>query len=284
MSLSTLSFEHIVRNALTEDIGTGDITTEATVSSAVTAQASLVAKSPLVLCGVDVARTAFLLVDPSLEYEEIVPDGILLAGEREEIAIVTGSASSILTAERVALNFLQRLSGVSTMTAAFVQAVAGTCAKIVDTRKTTPGMRVLEKYAVAVGGGSNHRFGLADGVLIKDNHIIVAGGISNAILGARRTAPHTLRVEVEVKELSQIDEALSGGADIILLDNMSVEQLKEAVAKIDGRAITEASGGVNLSTVRAIADSGVDLISVGALTHSAPASDISLDFLSRSLG
>ena len=278
MSLSELSFDRIVHDALIEDLGTGDITTNATVGHSVTAEAHLLAKSPLILCGLDVARKAFLLVDPTIDFTVLIEDGTSLAGNNEQIGVIRGKAASILTGERVALNFLQRLSGVATITASFVAAVAGTKAKIVDTRKTTPGLRVLEKYAVRIGGGSNHRFGLADGVLIKDNHIVAAGGISNAVARAKSLAPHTLRIEVEVKEFGQVDEALASGADIILLDNMNPDILSAAVAKIGGRAITEASGGVNLSTVRAIAESGVDLISVGSLTHSAPAADISLDF------
>jgi nicotinate-nucleotide pyrophosphorylase (carboxylating) len=283
MSLSNLAYSHIVRYALVEDIGSGDITTNATIPGSKLAVALLLAKSPLVLCGIDVARSAFLQVDESLKFEQLVADGAALSGKREKIAVITGSAASILTAERVALNFLQRLSGVATLSAAFVRAVAVTDARIVDTRKTTPGLRVLEKYAVTVGGAFNHRFGLSDGVLIKDNHIVAAGGISNAVEAARKLAPHTLKIEVEVKHVGQIDDALAAGADIIMLDNMSNRDLITCVNRIKGRALTEASGGVNLSTVSEIAKTGVDLISVGALTHSAPASDICLDFVSESV-
>jgi nicotinate-nucleotide pyrophosphorylase (carboxylating) len=278
MQLSRLAFETTVRNALIEDIGSGDITTLSTVNPGAKASAVMLAKSPLVLCGVEIVVAAFQLVG-DVECQILRTDGAHLSGGKETILVVHGAAASILTAERVALNFLQRLSGVATITSNFVYAVAGTKARIVDTRKTTPGLRVLEKYAVRVGGGANHRFGLADGVLIKDNHIVAAGGITNAIEGARKYAPHTLCIEVEVKGLDQIDEALAAGADTILLDNMSPAELRTAVDRIAGRAVTEASGGVNLSTVRAIAEAGVDLISVGALTHSAPAADISLDFL-----
>jgi nicotinate-nucleotide pyrophosphorylase (carboxylating) len=195
------------------------------------------------------------------------------------LATVTGPARGLLSAERVALNFVQRLSGVATLTMAFVVSVAGTGAKIVDTRKTTPGLRQLEKYAVRCGGGVNHRIGLQDAVLIKDNHIAAGGGIGATVHRARNCAPHTMRIEVECKTLAQVEEALAAGPDIILLDNMDTDMLREAVRRIGGQAITEASGGVNLQTVRAIAETGVDLISVGALTHSAPALDISLDIV-----
>jgi nicotinate-nucleotide pyrophosphorylase (carboxylating) len=278
MSLPKLVFEDIVRNALLEDIGTGDITTLATAGLDVKIRAVLLAKSPLVVCGLDVACLAFALVDDQIRFSPLVDEGIALDGQNKEIGIVDGKAASILTAERVALNFLQRLSGVATLTSAFVNAIAGTGATIVDTRKTTPGLRVLEKYAVRIGGASNHRFGLSDGVLIKDNHIAAAGGIAHAVRSARRTAPHTLRIELEVKNLQQVEEALEAGVDIILLDNMSLEDLRSAVAIVGNRALTEASGGVNLATVRDIAETGVNLISVGAMTHSAPAVDISLDF------
>jgi nicotinate-nucleotide pyrophosphorylase (carboxylating) len=278
MSLSRLTFEPIVRAALLEDIGSGDITTLATIPEDSVAVGTLLAKSRMVLCGIEVARRAFELVDENVSVQVIEPDGTRLAGNREVIARITGRARSILTAERVALNFLQRMSGVATITATFVAAIAGTDAKVVDTRKTTPGLRMFEKYAVKVGGGANHRFGLADGVLIKDNHIAAAGGVGRAIEAARQAAPHTLRIEAEAKELSQVVEALDAGADIIMLDNMSLEEMCEAIAMIGKRAIVEASGGVNLSTIRAIAETGVDRISVGALTHSAPAVDISLDF------
>jgi len=281
MSLSSLAFEELVRYALAEDIGAGDITTNATVQPGTAAQAILLAKSPLVLCGIDVAKAAFRIVDPTVKFDNFLADGAVLGGSKERIGVIRGSASAILTGERVALNFLQRLSGVAAVTAAFVKAVSGTKARIVDTRKTTPGLRVLEKYAVRTGGGSNHRFGLADGVLIKDNHIVAAGGITSAVTRARELAPHTLRIEVEVKSLSQIDEALGAGADIILLDNMNLSELKRAVELIAGRALAEASGGVTLTSVRAIAECGVDIISVGALTHSAPAADISLDFIAE---
>lgn len=279
--MSSLQIEPIVRAALEEDIGAGDITTISTVAVGKQAKAQMLAKSAGVVCGLPVARLAFELVDDHLQFLPYMEDGARVAGKREVIAEVAGPAQSILMAERVALNFLQRLSGVAALTAQFVEAVAGTKARIVDTRKTTPGLRMLEKYAVRIGGGHNHRFGLADGILIKDNHIAAAGGVRKAVERARANAPHTLKIEVEAKELAQIDEALSAGADIVLLDNMPPDTMREAVRTVrekgQGRVLTEASGGITLETVAAVAATGVDLISVGALTHSAPALDISLD-------
>jgi nicotinate-nucleotide pyrophosphorylase (carboxylating) len=268
----------IVAAALREDIGAGDVTTSAVVASDTQARALLLAKAPGVISGLAVAREAFRQVDDTLVFRSHLADGAEVDGNRNVVAEVEGSAASILIGERVALNFLQRLSGVSTVTARFVEAVAGTDAKVVDTRKTTPGLRTMEKYAVRAGGGSNHRYGLSDGVLIKDNHIVAAGGIANAVRRARATAHHLLKIEVEAKELTQVAEALAAGADVIMLDNMSLETMRKAVEMIGVRAITEASGGVNLATIADIARTGVNLISVGALTHSAPALDISLDF------
>lgn len=270
----------IVELALTEDIGTGDVTTLATVAADAMADGRLIAKQTGVISGLEAAAFTFARVDPDVRFNALVADGqIVEAGT--VIAEVSGRARSLLLAERVALNLLQRLSGVATVTAAYVAAVRGTSARIVDTRKTTPGMRVLEKAAVRHGGGHNHRVGLADGVLIKDNHLAAVGGpdrVARAVAAARAGAPHTLRVEVEVTTVAEAAEAVAAGADIILLDNMTVARMREAVAMIGGRALIEASGGVTLKAVRAIAETGVDLISVGALTHSAPALDISLDF------
>lgn len=283
MQLSSLQIEPIVRAALIEDIGAGDITTLATLQEDKQATAQMLAKSAGVVCGLPVAKLAFTLVDPQIWFEAKADEGAKVNGEREMVATVVGPARGILTAERVALNFLQRLSGVATLTSYFAEAVAGTNARIVDTRKTTPGLRVLEKYAVRVGGGFNHRFGLYDGLLIKDNHIAAAGGVGKAVSSARKNAPHTLKIEVEAKELAQVEEALDAGADIILLDNMSGTQMKRAVEMVrtrsKGEVLTEASGGISLRTVASVAASGVDLISVGALTHSAPAMDISLDIV-----
>jgi nicotinate-nucleotide pyrophosphorylase (carboxylating) len=281
MRILNLAYESVVRAALVEDVGSGDITTLCTVTKDKIATAVLVAKSPMILCGMDVAASVFTLVDSSLEFKSIMSDGDRLNGTRETLGSIHGCAQSLLTAERVALNFLQRLSGIATLTSAYVDAVSGTKARIVDTRKTTPGLRALEKYAVRTGGGHNHRFGLSDGILIKDNHIAAAGGVAKAIRSARACAPHTMKIEVEAKQIQQVEEALAAGADIILLDNMTPQDLRQAVEMIDGRAVVEASGGVNLDTVRTIAETGVDLISVGAITHSALSVDISLDFLDK---
>jgi nicotinate-nucleotide pyrophosphorylase (carboxylating) len=276
-----LLVEPLVRSALAEDIGTGDATTLATVPDNLTASAVFLAKADGVVCGLDIAALAMELVDPMVRFERLVEDGARVVSGTI-VATVEGNARSLLTAERVALNFLQRLSGVATLTRHFVDAVAGTSARIVDTRKTTPGLRVLEKYAVRCGGGSNHRFGLSDGILIKDNHLAAGGGVAACVRAARQQAPHSLRVEVECKTLDQVREAVDCGADILLLDNMGLDQLREAVTMIGGRSVAEASGGVSLKTVAAIASTGVDIISVGALTHSAPALDIALDFASLS--
>lgn len=265
----------IIEFALAEDIHTGDITTDTVVPPGRSGRARLIAKEPMVLAGLDVARQVFLAVDPSLRFTPRAADGDQLA-VGTVMAEVEGDAASLLKGERVALNFLQRLCGIATVTSRYVAAVAGTGARIVDTRKTTPGLRVLEKYAVRVGGGTNHRTGLYDGVLIKENHIAAAGGITEAVRRARQGVPHTIRIEVETETLEEVREALAAGADIIMLDNMDVPTMREAVAIIGGRSLVEASGGVRLETVRAIAETGVDIISVGALTHSAPATDISM--------
>lgn len=277
MELLPLQYEPILQAALAEDIGAGDITTLLTVPSEADARAVMRAKSEGVISGLRVAARAFTLVDPHTIWEPHVADGERVT-EGTPLATITGAARGILTAERVALNVIQRMSGVATLTARFVEAVSGTKARIVDTRKTTPGLRTLEKYAVRCGGGYNHRIGLYDAVLIKDNHLAAGGGITATVARARASAPHTMRVEVECKTLEQVDEAAASGADIILLDNMDLETLAEGVRRVRGRTLTEASGGVNLRTVAVIAGTGVNLISVGALTHSAPALDISLDF------
>jgi len=269
--------EPLVRAALAEDLGPGDITTRLTVPVGIRALGRLIAKQSGVVCGLGVARIAFACIDPEAVFEPLRDDGDLVS-PGDVLAEVRGSASGLLVAERVALNFLQRLSGTATATRAFVDAVAGSPARVVDTRKTTPGLRILEKYAVRCGGGANHRFGLSDGILIKDNHLAAGGGVAVCVARARAAAPHGLRVEVECKTLAQVDEAVAAGAEIVLLDNMEPELLREAVRRIAGRARTEASGGVRLDTIAAIAATGVDLISVGALTHSAPSLDISLDF------
>lgn len=276
--LNKAQVRDIVGRALQEDVGTGDITTLAVVPSKVTATAAILAKQPGVICGLGVAREVFTQVDPGLHFEALVADGVsVVAGQ--EVARISGSAAAILTGERVALNFLQRLSGISTMTARFVAAVAGTRARIVDTRKTTPGLRILEKYAVRVGGGFNHRFGLYDAILIKDNHIALAGGVAAAVAAAKKTASHAMKVEVEVQDLKQLDEALGAGAEVILLDNMEPAMLRETVARVAGRAILEASGGITADNLAEVARTGVDLISIGALTHSVKAMDLSLEVI-----
>jgi nicotinate-nucleotide pyrophosphorylase (carboxylating) len=265
--------------ALAEDIGGGDVTSTLTVPVERYARGTIQAKAPGVISGLDVAAEVFRHVDSATSFTPLVRDGDMVTA-MTPIATIEGSARSVLAAERVALNLLQRLSGVATVTASYVAAVQGTKARIVDTRKTTPGLRSLEKAAVRHGGGHNHRFGLTDGVLIKDNHLAAIGGenrVACAVSLARQGAPHTLRIEIEVTTLEELSQALEADADVVLLDNMDVSTLKKAVALSDGRALLEASGGVTLETVAAIAATGVDLISVGALTHSAPALDISLD-------
>jgi nicotinate-nucleotide pyrophosphorylase (carboxylating) len=276
-SLRQEDIDLAVAEALTEDIGHGDVTTLATVPADTTGRATFRAKDTGVLAGLPVLDTVYGHLDPDVEVELFLQDGGWVEpGAR--IAAVHGPSRAMLTGERVALNFVQFLSGIATRTARFVKLVEGTGARIVDTRKTVPGLRLLSKYAVRVGGGHNHRFGLYDGILIKDNHIQAAGGIAPAVRGARKTAPHLLKIEVEVETLDQVREALDAGADLLLLDNMPLDRLREAVVLCRGHALTEASGGVNETTVRAIAETGVDLISVGALTHSVTALDISLDW------
>ena len=275
---SALLVEPIVRAALLEDLGrAGDITSEITIPAEARGSVKLMARKPGVLAGVMTAETAFRLVDPTLAVSVEIQDGARLASGAP-IATITGSLRAVLTAERVALNFLGHLSGVATATAALVDAISGTKARITCTRKTLPGLRLLEKYAVRCGGGFNHRFGLDDAVLIKDNHIAAAGGIRAVLERVRAGLGHMAKVEIEVDTLAQLEEALSLGADTILLDNMSLEDLKRAVALAKGRAVLEASGNVTVANVRAIAESGVDYISSGAITHSAPNLDLGLDF------
>ncbi|PBB86809.1 carboxylating nicotinate-nucleotide diphosphorylase [Mesorhizobium sp. WSM3876] len=275
--LPRVMVEPQVRAALLEDLGrAGDLTSDAIVPADATATMVLATRQPGVIAGLDVAALAFELIDRRTEITVVHPDGSALSAG-DVVATVRGPARALLTAERTALNFLCHLSGIATQTAAVVQAVRDHKAKIVCTRKTTPGLRALEKYAVRAGGGANHRFGLDDAVLIKDNHIAIASGIRTAIERARATAGHMVKIEVEVDTLEQLDIALAASVDAVLLDNMSVEQLAEAVAMVGGRAITEASGRVTAQTAPAIAATGVDLISVGWITHSAPILDIGLD-------
>jgi nicotinate-nucleotide pyrophosphorylase (carboxylating) len=277
-SLSTLMIEPLVRAALIEDLGrAGDITTDAIVPAEAQAETALVARAPGLVAGLDLALLAFKLVDPAIAATVRLPDGAHVSAG-DVIATVSGPARGILTAERVALNFLTHLSGIASGTATVVEAVQGTRARITCTRKTMPGLRAVQKYAVRVGGGANHRFGLDDAVLIKDNHIAAAGGIKPAVARVRAGIGHLVKVEVEVDTLGQIEDALAAGVDALLLDNMQPEALRRAVAVVDGRAITEASGGITPATAPAIAATGVDLISIGWLTHSVTALDIGLDY------
>lgn len=269
--------ERIIRTALEEDIGLGDVTTEVTVAAQSVARADLVAKDDFVLAGLDVAAQVFKLLDAEIRFEKIFEDGTAVR-KGDVIAWLKGKSAVLLRGERVALNLLQRMSGIASLTARYVAEVAGTSATIVDTRKTVPGLRALDKYAVRMGGGRNHRIGLFDGVLIKENHIAAAGGISAAILRAREHLPHTLKIEIETRSLVEVEEALAAGADIIMLDNMTLYDMSQAVELIGGKALVEASGGVNLERVREIAETGVDIISVGELTHSVKAADISMLF------
>lgn len=275
--LHPLTFEPIVRAALAEDLGrAGDITTDSIVPADAVATARLAARRDGRVAGLDVALSAFRILDPAAELRVEHGDGSDVA-PGGTIATVTARARALLTAERTALNLLGRLSGIATATRALVREVEGTRARIVCTRKTTPGLRVLEKHAVRLGGGFNHRFGLDDAVLVKDNHIAVAGGIRPAVERVRAAIGHMVKVEVEVDTLAQLEELLTLPVDVVLLDNMDPETLRRAVAMVDGRMVTEASGNVTLSTARAIAESGVDMISVGWLTHSAPNLDVGLD-------
>lgn len=267
--------DRIIDTALAEDIHTGDITTLSILPQPRVMRARLIAKEPMVLSGIAVARRVFERLDPAIRFEALFSDGDRLE-KGTVLARIEGDAALLLQGERVALNLLQRMCGIATQTAEYVKELKGTGARVVDTRKTTPGLRVLEKYSVRVGGGTNHRTGLYDGVLIKENHIAAAGGILEAVRLARAYIPHTLKIEVETETLEQVQLALDAGADIIMLDNMTLEQMTRAVQLIAKRALVEASGGVNLQTIRGIAQTGVDIISVGALTHSVRASDISM--------
>jgi nicotinate-nucleotide pyrophosphorylase (carboxylating) len=276
--LSTLIIEPLVRAALIEDLGrAGDITTDAIVPGEARAETALVARAPGVVAGLDLALLAFRLTDPAIVATVRLPDGARVSSG-DVIATVSGPARGILTAERVALNFLCHLSGVATATAAIVAAVQGTRARIACTRKTMPGLRTVQKYAVRVGGGANHRYGLDDAVLIKDNHIAAAGGIGPAVQRVRAGIGHLVKVEVEVDTLGQVEDAIAAGVDAVLLDNMEPAALRRAVAMVGGRAVTEASGGITPATAPAIAATGVDLISIGWLTHSVTALDIGLDY------
>lgn len=269
------SITKLIEQALSEDIGNGDVTSEAVIPVDAIATAEIKAKQELVLAGIDVAGEVFHFLDPGVKFGPLVKDGDRIQSGTV-LARVSGRTRVLLAGERVALNLLQHLSGIATQTAQYLERVKSTKAQILDTRKTLPGLRALEKYAVRTGGGKNHRFGLYDGILIKDNHVAAAGSITKAAELARRNAHHLLKIEVETKTLDEVREVLTTKADIIMLDNMPLDMMREAVKLIAGRALVEASGNVALDTVRNIAETGVDFISVGAITHSAPAVDISM--------
>lgn len=275
--LDPISVKRAVEMALAEDLGrAGDVTSAATIPAEAQARVAIVARAPGRLAGLQLAEAAFRELDPAIRFEAAIEDAAaLLPGA--VVARIEGPARAVLTGERTALNFLGHLSGVATATAAYADLIAHTKAKVCCTRKTTPGLRVFEKYAVRCGGGANHRFGLDDAILIKDNHIAVAGGIEPALRAAKAHAGHLVKIEIEVDDLDQLDLVIAEGADVVLLDNMGPDALREAVRRIAGRMMTEASGNVSLETVAAIAETGVDLISVGRITHSAPTLDLGLD-------
>jgi nicotinate-nucleotide pyrophosphorylase (carboxylating) len=275
-----LLIDKIVDTALAEDLGPGDLTTEALIDPSVKGKARIVPREEMVLAGIGVFGRVFSRLDPDIALEGNFQDGELVPAGTD-IGVVEGSLRGILSAERTALNFLQHLSGIATLTRRYVDRAGSSRVRIVDTRKTTPGLRILEKYAVRVGGGYNHRLGLFDGVLLKDNHIAAAGSISKAVERIRANVPHTLKIEVEVDDLKGLEEAMRVGADAVLLDNMSIDEIKEAVRLAEGRVLLEASGGITLETIGDVAGTGVDLISVGALTHSARSVDISLEIIEK---
>lgn len=273
-------YQSLIDRALEEDLGLAGDISEGAVPAEATSGAHVVARQDGMVAGLEVVRDVFLTVDPATEVRLLASEGdAVLSGTR--LVTVAGASRSLLTAERTALNFLGMMSGVATATSRLVDAVAGTKARVADTRKTLPGLRALQKYAVRMGGGINHRFGLFDAVMIKDNHLVAAGGIKAAVDAARERVGHAVTIEVEVTAIEQLRELLEVGADIVLLDNMSPEQLREAVKLVDGRMVTEASGGVTPETIRAIAETGVDIISSGWITHSAPNFDVALDFVTE---
>jgi len=275
--LNPLLIEDVIDRTLAEDLGrAGDITTLATIPASARAHAVIAARESGVIAGSDLAIAAFRRLDQSIRFDTHVADGVSVSKGDVALAI-EGPARAILSAERTALNFMGRLSGIASLTARYVEKIKHTKARIVCTRKTTPGLRAFEKHAVRAGGGFNHRFGLDDAILIKDNHIAVAGGVTKALRAAKAFAGHLVKIEIEVDTLDQLDEVIREGADVVLLDNMTPAHLKDAVARVQGKMLTEASGGVTLETVTAIAESGVDMISVGALTHSAKVLDLGLD-------
>jgi nicotinate-nucleotide pyrophosphorylase (carboxylating) len=279
VSLYPLQYEELVRRALAEDLGgAGDLTTDAIVPPEAEAEGALLARAPGRVAGLDAALSAFRLLDAALQVSVRVAEGSD-AGAGEPLAVLRGRARALLSAERTALNLLGRLCGIATATRDLVARIAGTSARVVCTRKTTPGLRALEKHAVRMGGGSSHRFGLDDAVLVKDNHLLLAGGVAEAVARVRRSVGHMVKVEVEVETLADLDEALRADVDAVLLDNMPLSDLREAVARTRGRVLLEASGGITPETARAVAETGVDLLSVGWLTHSAPALDVAFDLV-----
>ena len=270
--------DKIIDSALEEDLGPGDITTAALVDLSVKGEARLIAKEEIILAGIEIFSRVFSRLDPEIVVETKYRDGEAVSNG-EDIGIVKGSMRGILSGERTALNFLQRLSGIATLTRKYVERTDSSKVRVIDTRKTTPGLRILEKYAVRRGGGFNHRFGLFDGILIKDNHIAVAGSIAKALARIKGRVPHTLRIEVEVEDIKGVEEAIGAGADAILLDNMSLKEMREAVSIAGGRVLLEASGGITLESIEEVSKTGIDLISVGAITHSARSVDISLEVI-----
>jgi len=270
--------DKIIDSALEEDLGPGDITTSAIIDSSLKGKARLLAKEEIILAGIEVFSRVFSRLDPEIVFEctyhdgDVIPKGV-------DIGTVTGSMRGMLSGERTALNFLQHLSGIATLTKRYVEKIDPSKVRVIDTRKTTPRLRILEKYAVRMGGGFNHRFGLFDGILIKDNHIAVAGSISKALAKIKANVPHTLKIEVEVEDIKGVEEAIGAGADAILLDNMSVKEMKEAVSIARGRVLLEASGGITLESIGEISKTGISLISIGAITHSARSVDISLEVI-----
>jgi len=270
--------DKIIDSALEEDLGPGDITTEALVDLSVKGEARLIAKEEIILAGIGVFSRVFSRLDPEIVVETKYRDGEAVSNG-QDIGIVKGSMRGILSGERTALNFLQRLSGIATLTRKYVERTDSSKVRVIDTRKTTPGLRILEKYAVRRGGGFNHRFGLFDGILIKDNHIAVAGSIAKALARIKGRVPHTLRIEVEVEDIKGVEEAIGAGADAILLDNMSLKEMREAVSIAGGRVLLEASGGITLESIEEVSKIGINLISVGAITHSARSVDISLEVI-----
>ncbi|MGE5327953.1 MAG: carboxylating nicotinate-nucleotide diphosphorylase [Deltaproteobacteria bacterium] len=276
--MNKVILDKIIKNALEEDVLNYDITSEHTIPESDTGRAIVKVKANGIICGLDVAKRVFEIIDPNIKFLKKFNDGDKV--KMKYVAVeIEGNTRNLLLGERTALNFMQRMSGIATLTSEFCEIIKGTNARIADTRKTAPGLRLIDKYSVECGGGTNHRYCLSDGVLIKDNHIKAAGGIKNALNSVKGKIPHTIKIEIEVSNIDEAKEALEYGADIIMLDNMGIDEMKEAVKMINGRALVEASGGVSLSTVRSIAEAGVDIISIGALTHSVKAMDISMKII-----